>query len=118
VLKLFLNGVWRYIQTDDCFPSSNGTSPCFAKPHGREIWAMLLEKCWAKCFESYERIVSGNAKEAFAALTGAPTEHFSLKSKEMTKEKIEQKIKSAYQSRYVVTASGSDYLDSLSDEQQ
>jgi hypothetical protein len=51
-------------------------------------------------------------------LTGAPTEHFSLKSKEMTKEKIEQKIKSAYQSRYVVTASGSDYLNSLSNEQQ
>lgn len=45
-----------YIKTDDRFPaieSGKDFAPCYAKPHGKKIWVMLIEKCWAKCFHSY-----------------------------------------------------------------
>ena len=35
VIKLFLDGQWNYIVTDDYFPSDNGRNALFARPHGR-----------------------------------------------------------------------------------
>ena len=57
---------------------------------------MLLEKCWAKCFESYQFIESGDPQEAFRALSGAPTEYLSVKSNDITKEVIEKKLINAF----------------------
>jgi calpain-15 len=74
VFKLFINGEWKYLETDDRFPSIDGKKPCFARPHNKKIWTMLLEKFWAKHFESYDRIAAGYASEGFSALTGAPVE--------------------------------------------
>jgi hypothetical protein len=62
------------LETDDHFPSIDGKKPCFAQPHGKKIWTMLLEKFWAKYFQGYENIVSGLGSEGFSALTGAPVE--------------------------------------------
>lgn len=72
-VKLFIDGEWKVIKTDDRFPC-RGTTPLYAKPHTQEIWVMLLEKCWAKNFGSYRVIESGSSKEGFMALTGAPSE--------------------------------------------
>lgn len=38
----------------------------------------MLEKCFAKIFESYIDIVSGSSIEGFTAFTGAPTEQLQL----------------------------------------
>lgn len=35
VVKIFLDGEWRYIKTDDMFPSWDGKRALFAQPHGR-----------------------------------------------------------------------------------
>jgi hypothetical protein len=62
VVKLFFNGEWMYIKTDNKFPISekkNVLTPCYAKPHSNKIWVMLIEKCWAKCFHSYQQINGG-----------------------------------------------------------
>lgn len=72
-VKLFIDGEWKVIKTDDQFPCRSGV-PLYAKPHTQEIWVMLLEKCWAKNFGSYRAIESGSSKEGFMALTGAPSE--------------------------------------------
>ncbi len=72
-MKLFVDGEWKIFITDARFPCKNGNRPVYAKPHGREIWVMLIEKCWAKVFGSYQAISGGSPTEAFVALTGAPT---------------------------------------------
>lgn len=52
VVRLFNDGEWSNIVLDDKFPC-NGIRPLYAKPHGNEIWVMLLEKAWAKLHGSY-----------------------------------------------------------------
>ena len=71
---------------------------------------MLLQKCWAKIYGSYEAIDSGTASEGFQALTGAPTEYLSQTSKNVTESLVKKKLKQAYTQRSVVTASGSKTL--------
>lgn len=38
---------------DDLIPTSNG-EPIFAKPNGKELWVVLLEKAIAKCVGARE----------------------------------------------------------------
>lgn len=38
---------WRTITVDDNIPTRKG-SPIFAKPNGKELWVVLLEKAVAK----------------------------------------------------------------------
>lgn len=38
---------WRTITVDDNIPTRNG-NPIFAKPNGKELWVVLLEKAVAK----------------------------------------------------------------------
>lgn len=41
-IKLFIDGEWKVITTDDSFPCRRDKSVIFAKPHHNEIWVMLL----------------------------------------------------------------------------
>lgn len=51
-------GVLQEVVVDDYVPVDAKGKPIFAKPSGgKEIWVMILEKCWAKLFGSYEAIV-------------------------------------------------------------
>jgi hypothetical protein len=54
-VRLFIDGEWRIIKTDDKFPCQN-EQVLYAKPNDREIWVMLLEKVFAKAFGSYAAI--------------------------------------------------------------
>jgi len=56
---LFINGVWKTIIVDACFPIDKNGSFCAAQPNKHQIWVMLLEKAWAKIFGSYENIHAG-----------------------------------------------------------
>lgn len=60
---------------DDYFPCSRkDNQPMGAKPSGNvEIWVMILEKCWAKLYGSYEAIDGGLPNEVLHAYSGAPT---------------------------------------------
>jgi hypothetical protein len=46
--------------------------------HGNELWAPLLEKCWAKCNKSYDNIDGGMARDPLHDFTGAPVIHYRL----------------------------------------
>lgn len=72
-IKLFINGEWKIITTDDHFPFKEKTA-IYAKPYKNDIWVMLLEKVWAKEFGSYMNIDFGYSTEGLMALTGAPYE--------------------------------------------
>ena len=53
-------GTLKEVVVDDYVPVSDSGEPLFAKPaDGRDIWVMILEKCWAKLNGSYGNIVGG-----------------------------------------------------------
>jgi hypothetical protein len=75
VVRLCVQGKWKEIELDDCFPCfSEDRSLAFGHSTGSELWVILLEKAWAKLHGSYAEIVSGNMDEALRTLTGAPTD--------------------------------------------
>jgi calpain-15 len=72
--RVLHRGVLTEVVVDDYVPVNEQGEPLFAKPAGgREIWVMLLEKCWAKVNGSYGSIVGGLPNEVLHAFTGSPT---------------------------------------------
>ena len=69
VVKLCKDGKWQKIQLDDYFPCQPKGGPLYAHASGPEIWAMLLEKAYAKYHGSYVTIRSGFPYEAMMDLT-------------------------------------------------
>ena len=75
-----IEGQWAIVLLDDYFPCSKKTRvPIFAKPNGPELWAMLLEKAWAKVNGGYLNITGGFAAEVLSVLTSFPIEAIKLK---------------------------------------
>ena len=92
------------VTLDENVPVNNDNQCIFAGPSGEEIWALLLEKAWAKVNGSYANIESGNEKEALHFLTGAPTKevtHNKLKSPDVLWEKLID----AVERNHIMTAS-------------
>ena len=58
LVTLFVNGVETPVILDDWFPSIFGKAAFCSSLEG-EIWAMLLEKAWAKLHGSYCRTECG-----------------------------------------------------------
>ena len=79
----FIDGEWQILFLDDYFPyDPRKRTFAFARPHNNELWAMLLEKAWAKLNGGYSNIVGGIVSEPISALTGFPTEYLSHKNLE------------------------------------
>lgn len=53
---------------------------------------MVLEKCWAKLFGSYEAIDGGLPHEVLRAFSAAPTYNFRMNNKKEDQEKLWEKI--------------------------
>jgi len=64
-----------------------------------ELWVLLLEKAWAKKYQSYYDIQAGYTDEVLTDLTGAPCETLSCKS-----ESLWGKIVQADEAKYILTA--------------
>lgn len=85
-VRLFIDGIWKTIALDACFPiNSNGTF-CGAQLYNGQIWVMLLEKAWAKTFGSYDNIHSGYNEEGLTAIAGAPSIHTSSRDQGFLKK--------------------------------
>ena len=68
-------GAWETVVVDDYIPCDKGTKdPYFMTPHVDkgvpEMWAILLEKAFAKFCGSYGELEGGNARWAYLAMTG------------------------------------------------
>lgn len=68
---------WEQIVIDDYIPvDPKSNRPKFAQAHGNEIWAMLIEKAFAKMYGSYSALEGGQMSWALSAITGNPALHF------------------------------------------
>jgi hypothetical protein len=62
---------WVIIVIDDYIPVKKGTKdPVFVWPNGEELWAMLLEKAFAKFYGSYAELEGGQMIGAMFQMTG------------------------------------------------
>ena len=61
---------------DDFFPCGGpNQGPAFTKSNGNELWVLLLEKAYAKMYNSYDIIEGGHPSLALRDLTGAPYDY-------------------------------------------
>ena len=84
-MKICDMGEWKDIIVDDRIPckSKNDPRPAFSRGQGNEIWVLIAEKAWAKCFGDYLQIESGLTREAFHDLSGAPAKTYWMDSKKL-----------------------------------
>lgn len=80
---------WEQIVIDDFIPvdakayKKDGTCrPMFSQPNGNELYAMLLEKAFAKFCGSYAALEGGQTIWAIRAMTGDPARWFIQKENE------------------------------------
>ena len=79
-LKFFVNGLRKSVIVDDYMPVVCGGETellafCSSSQHRPVLWAMLIEKAWAKLNGSYSKI--RNCTQSFLGihLTGVPAEN-------------------------------------------
>ena len=78
----YIDGIKQIVIIDDYLPIFKATKkPCFAQPHKKAIWVMLLEKAWAKINGGYANIIRGLPCEAFEFLTGMSSFSYDTKNK-------------------------------------
>ena len=76
---LFIDGEWQIVILDDYFPYNHG----FCYVHSETIlWAMLLEKAYAKFNRAYTHICAGFAKDSHINLFTGMDKHMHISSKE------------------------------------
>ena len=72
----FIDGEWQIVFVDDYFPyDPQSKNWAYALPHNNELWAMLLEKAWAKLNGGYSNAIGGIVSEPISCLTGFPTQY-------------------------------------------
>ena len=65
------------IVVDDYIPvEAESGEPVFCKSKNKEIWAIILEKAWAKLNGNFARSASVYSNYASIALTGTPSEYY------------------------------------------
>ena len=91
---LFIDGEWQIVFVDDYYPM-DGNDFAFAKPNNNELWAILLEKAWAKVNGGYSNIIGGIVSEVLLALTGFPSEYIKNISDSISPISLYEKIERA-----------------------
>lgn len=70
---------WQIITIDDRIPCHKGTrKPRFMRPNGNELWAILLEKAYAKFCGSYAALDGGFVLWGWLSMTGDKVFQMSL----------------------------------------
>ena len=65
-----IDGEWEIVCVDDYFPFNTETNkPIFSDSRTHNLWAVILEKVWAKVNYGYVNIVGGTPREVFETFT-------------------------------------------------
>lgn len=86
-VRLCRNGNWQKYVLDDYFPCfADGGGPVYSRNHGNELWVMLIEKAFAKSFDSFASMEFGWSYEAMIDLTGCPFKTIRLQDEEVMED--------------------------------
>jgi hypothetical protein len=100
-LVLFIDGAWKKVPIDDYLPFMKGTDKhAFSQPNGTEMWALLLEKAWAKVNSGYGNVILGEVSDALQALTGCVCNADKLQT--MTEDQLWEKLQTAYEKNNIM----------------
>ena len=105
-INFYINGKKQEVIVDDYIPCDKVNElPCFAYSADMgEIWAMLVEKAWAKLHGSYSMIRRGSTITALPHLTGAASSRYDHNT--LTDiDRFWEIIKSSKERNYLVTGS-------------
>lgn len=112
-----VNGLWEEVVLDDRFPCLTGSStPVFARSESGELWAMILEKAWAKVHGGYLNAAKGLAREALRDFTGASAKSYFTG---VEGDKLFEIAREAIENNFVLTAgtgSGRQGADQVDEE--
>ena len=78
--RILHNGVLQEVVIDDYFPVREGKIGFAQLSSKKEIWVMVLEKCWAKLYGSYANIIGGLPHEVLHAFSSAPVFYRTISS--------------------------------------
>lgn len=81
IVQLFINGAWIEIPVDDRLPSRNGQLLYCHSKGGDELWPSLLEKAYAKYYDSYRLIDGGHCHVGLVTFSGGVGELIMLQGK-------------------------------------
>jgi hypothetical protein len=102
-------GKWRIIDLDDSIPFFN-SEPAFSKLVSKDLWAIILEKAWAKIYGSYKAIEAGFPEEPLHDLTGAPVHHLHLQHRSFNRDREWKYLLKASKLEYSMIASSRERL--------
>lgn len=107
-MTLCINGVWEDVILDDLIPVKPGLGReiAFNYTQNNELWAILLEKAWAKVHGGYMNTDGGIIREALRDLTGAPCKSYF--SRLDTPEVHWKRIQEAEEKQWIMCASSDD----------
>ena len=104
LIYFYINGVKTPVMIDDKFPCHPSGKIAFCKSQEEELWAMILEKAWAKLHGTFVRTEGGLPCFACSHLMGVPSHH-TLHSRIKDKEKFLKEIMEADKRNYTLIAS-------------
>jgi calpain-15 len=114
-LRFYIDGEIKNVIIDDRIPYDKRlkSTPFSKISKSQNIWPLLIEKAWAKHLGSYQNTISGNPKELFKILTGAPS--YSLKTDdyptEGERDALWHKLQNLYFQNYFICAATLSYDD-------
>lgn len=124
-VNVYLNGILNVIIVDDYFvirkdkieyfdgkPSISCLAFSGINQKTYNIWAIVLEKVWAKVNKSYENIISGNCSEVFEFFTPAPVVSY---VHSMNIENLYEKIYESDREEYILCCDISEISNFLED---
>lgn len=101
-VALCINGVFKEYYLDDMIPVKPDKTIAFCHNEDEEIWAMLIEKAYAKAYGGYWNTGDGGiSANALFDLTGAPSEIVRWETKSQEDDLFEM-IESADKKKYIM----------------
>lgn len=114
LVKLYINGVEMPVIVDDYFPVNKSGKPLFCSTKDSELWAMILEKAWAKLHGSYARTEGGLPCFAMNHISGVPSQSINHKDIPDINE-FYNTLKSADKRNFTMIASSQGAGESVTD---
>jgi calpain-15 len=111
-LRLVKNGEWVVVTVDDYIPCYYNAGPMFSRAKGNELWALLLEKAYAKLHGHYYALRYGFTHHGMMDLSGCPTTLIEWKDwDEERKDELFDEIEEFDNEGYLMSAETSGFDD-------